>query len=64
LPTLIFGGKASIFNPLSQIWISQQIKNSGVHIFEEAEGGSLFMWIENPRKFLYLLRQFLTGKNA
>lgn len=64
LPTLIFGGKASIFNPLSQIWISQQIKNSVVHIFEEAEGGSHFMWLENPQKFLYLLRQFLTGKNA
>ena len=63
LPTLIFGGKASIFNPLSQIWISQQIENSTIHIFEESEGGSHFMWLENPKKFLKLLREFLTKKD-
>ena len=64
LPTLIFGARASIFNPLSQIWISQQIKNSTIHIFDETEGGSHFMWLENPEMFLKLLRDFLSGRRS
>lgn len=59
LPTMIFGGRASIFNPASQEWIARQIPGARVEIFEEHEGGSHFMWLENPEKFTGRLRRFL-----
>ena len=59
LPTLVFGGRASIFNPASQQWIARQIPGAEVEIFEEDEGGGHFMWLENPNKFHATLRQFL-----
>lgn len=59
LPTMILGARASIFNPRSQEWIGRQIPGAIVEIFEEDEGGSHFMWMENPLKFQTLLRGFL-----
>ena len=59
LPTLVVGGAASIFNPRSQRWIAQQIPGSRVEIFEAAEGGSHFPFLENPAKFNRLVTEFL-----
>ncbi|HWO26790.1 MAG TPA: alpha/beta hydrolase [Kofleriaceae bacterium] len=59
LPTLVVGGTASIFNPKSQRWIAQQIPGSRVEIFEEAEGGGHFPFLENPAKFNRLVTEFL-----
>jgi pimeloyl-ACP methyl ester carboxylesterase len=59
LPTMIFAGRASIFHPASQEWIARQIPGACIEIFDEDEGGSHFMWLENPAKFTCLLRNFL-----
>jgi non-heme chloroperoxidase len=59
LPTMVFGGRASIFHPASQEWIARQIPGARVEIFDEDEGGGHFMWLENPVKFTRLLRNFL-----
>jgi non-heme chloroperoxidase len=44
----------------SQVWINQSIPNSELEIFEEAEGGGHFMFIENPDKFNRRVLQFLS----
>ena len=59
LPTLVIGAEASIFHPDSQRWIAQQIPQARLCIFTAAEGGSHFMWLENPEKLLIELRAFL-----
>ena len=59
LPTLVVGAEASIFHPDSQRWISHQIPGARLCVFPEAEGGSHFMWLENPAKLLAELRAFL-----
>jgi len=59
LPTLVVGGRASFFTPKSQEWIGWQIPGARVEIFDEHEGGSHFMWLENPTKFNQLVRAFM-----
>jgi pimeloyl-ACP methyl ester carboxylesterase len=59
LPSLVIGGRASFFTPTSQEWIGQQISGARVEIFDEHEGGSHFMWLENPAKFNQLVRAFM-----
>ncbi len=59
VPTMVFGARSSIFDCRSQEWIGRQIPGAVVEIFEEDEGGSHFMWMENPAKFHALLRGFL-----
>ena len=59
IPTLVFGGKKSFFNPRSQEWIATRIPGAVVHIYEEAEGGSHFMFMENPTKFNQQVAAFL-----
>ncbi|WP_341529896.1 alpha/beta hydrolase [Nostoc sp. UHCC 0302] len=39
--------------------MNKSILNSELEIFEEAEGGGHFMFIENPEKFNQLVLQFL-----
>lgn len=58
-PTIVFGGEASFFNSVSQRWVADQIPGAEVHIFSADEGGSHFMFIENPTKFNRLLKAFL-----
>jgi non-heme chloroperoxidase len=58
-PAVVFGGTKSFFTPRSQEWVAQQIPGSRVHIFDEAEGGSHFMFMENPDKFNPLVMDFL-----
>jgi non-heme chloroperoxidase len=55
----VFGGRASFFNPKSQEWIGQQIPGARVEIFDEREGGSHFMFLENPAKFNQIVRAFM-----
>lgn len=58
-PALVVGGKKSFFNPRSQEWIAKQIKGARLEIFEEAEGGSHFMFMENPEKFNKIVKEFV-----
>jgi pimeloyl-ACP methyl ester carboxylesterase len=59
LPTLIISGRASMIPWKSQEWIHRQIKGSQFEVFEEAEGGQHFMFIENPEKFNRLVMEYL-----
>jgi pimeloyl-ACP methyl ester carboxylesterase len=59
VPAVVFGGKKSFFTPRSQEWIAQTIPGSRVHIYEESEGGSHFMFMENPAKFNQQVVDFL-----
>ncbi|MBG1243237.1 alpha/beta fold hydrolase [Nostoc sp. NZL] len=59
-PTLIIAGRKSIIPWTSQVWINQSIPHSELEIFEAAEGGGHFMFIENPEKFNRRVLQFLS----
>jgi non-heme chloroperoxidase len=60
LPTLVFGGElASIFPPDAATWIAAQIPGAVLSIFGRDEGGSHFMFWENPQKFNAEVRRFL-----
>jgi non-heme chloroperoxidase len=60
LPTLVFGGElASIFPPQAAAWIAAQIPGAELSIFGREEGGSHFMFWENPQKFNAVLSRFL-----
>lgn len=59
VPTLIVGGEASFFSPDSQLWIGRQISGSQVTIFGADEGGSHFMFLENPAFFNEVVAQFI-----
>jgi pimeloyl-ACP methyl ester carboxylesterase len=59
VPTLIVSGRASQVPWQSQQWIHEQIAGSRLEIFEEADGGSHFMFLEAPDKFNALVADFL-----
>jgi non-heme chloroperoxidase len=59
LPTLVVAGKASVVPWKSQVWIQKQVRGSRIEIFEEDEGGSHFMFMENPDKFNRIVREFI-----
>jgi pimeloyl-ACP methyl ester carboxylesterase len=59
LPTLVVGAEASIFSAPSQRWIAGQNPNAKVEIFEGSEGGSHFMFAENPERFNRVVGAFL-----
>jgi non-heme chloroperoxidase len=56
LPALVVGSWA---NRQSQAWIGAHMPQARVEIFEESEGGSHFMFLENPGKFNQLVREFI-----
>ena len=60
LPTLVVGGHASIFPAHTQEWIAEQIPGAECVIFDAGEGGSHFMFYENPAKFNAVVNAFLT----
>ena len=62
LPTLVIGGEASLFNPQSQRWNASQIPNARLEMFSAEEGGSHFMWLENPQRFNALIRDFIQNQ--
>ena len=43
----------------SQEWIAKQIKGAKLEVFEAEEGGSHFMFLENPEKFNKVVGEFL-----
>lgn len=61
VPTLVVGGELSIFTPRSQRWIADQVRHGRgrAEIFGKDEGGSHFMFMENPKKFNQLVRDFV-----
>jgi len=61
-PTLVIGGRVSHVNVRSQEWIHKQIKGSRLVIFEEAEGGAHFSFIEAPERFNEVLSGFLASQ--
>ncbi|WP_062207902.1 alpha/beta fold hydrolase [Aureimonas sp. AU12] len=58
-PTLVIGGRVSHVNPRSQDWIHRQIPGSQLVVFEEAEGGAHFPFLEAPAAFNAVLARFL-----
>ncbi len=59
LPTLVVAGRSSLVPWTSCQWIHEQVPGSRLEIFEEAEGGQHFMFIENHAKFNAILADFL-----
>ncbi len=59
VPALVVGGKDSPVPFESQLWIRDQIKGAQAEIFEVNEGGSHFMFMENPEKFNDLVARFI-----
>ena len=59
--TLVIGGEASIFTSDSQRWIASQIPDAQVVIFAANEGGSHFMFVENPDRFDSIVLSFLSS---
>lgn len=60
LPTLVVGAEASLAPVACIRWIGRHIPGSIVEIFGAEEGGSHFMFVENPEKFNRLALQFLS----
>lgn len=60
-PTLVVGGEKSFFSTASQRWIAAQIPGAEVSIFPGDEGGSHFMFFENPTRFNAEVSAFLAG---
>ncbi|MEL6348303.1 MAG: alpha/beta hydrolase [Myxococcota bacterium] len=61
VPTLVIGGEASIFSAQSQRWIASQIPGAQVEIFEADQGGSHFMFVNNPERFNARVAAFLSA---
>lgn len=61
LPTLVIGAEASIFSAASQRWIAEVIPGAQVDIFPADEGGSHFMFFENPARFNERVSEFLAA---
>lgn len=59
VPALAIGAKGSPVPYESQLWIRDQIKGARAEIFELHEGGSHFMFMENPRKFNDVVASFV-----
>jgi len=64
LPTLVIGGENSIFTSASQRWIASVIPGAEIEIFSTPEGGSHFMFIENPSRFNSSVLSFLASSNT
>jgi non-heme chloroperoxidase len=59
LPTLAIAGRVSPIPWKSIAWIAKQIPGAQLEIFEENEGGSHFMFVENPTKFNQIVSTFV-----
>jgi non-heme chloroperoxidase len=59
VPTLFIGAKGSLVPYRAMLWESTQVPGSQTAIFEADEGGSHFMFIENPSKFNGLISSFM-----
>lgn len=61
LPSLVIGGRKSIFSAESQEWIASVNPNAKASIYEEDEGGGHFMFFENPQRFNAEVSAFLAS---
>ncbi len=59
-PTLIVGGRVSHVSVRSQEWIHSKVHGSRLLVFEEAEGGAHFPFLEAPDSFNAALGAFLS----
>jgi non-heme chloroperoxidase len=59
LPTLLIGAGASQIPWRSMVWLHDHIPNSRLEIFEAAEGGKHFLFMENREKFNQLVADFI-----
>jgi pimeloyl-ACP methyl ester carboxylesterase len=59
VPTLVIGAKGSIVTNQGIENIANLIKGSSIEIFERDQGGSHFMFWENPEKFNSVIYKFL-----
>jgi len=59
VPTLFIGAKGSLVPYKAMLWESTRVPGSQAAIFEAHEGGSHFMFIENPSKFNGLISSFM-----
>ncbi|KAI1212762.1 alpha/beta-hydrolase [Annulohypoxylon truncatum] len=60
VPVLVISAKGSLLPVESGEWIVGQVgKNARQVVFEKEEGGSHFMFFENPEKFNRILEEFL-----
>ena len=53
--------EASIFSAASQRWIAEVVPGAEIDIFEADQGGSHFMFHENPGRFNARVSAFLTA---
>jgi len=60
LPSLVVGAEASLAPASSIRWIAEQIPGAILEIFGADEGGSHFMFAENPEKFNRIVLDFLS----
>lgn len=58
-PTLCITGAASPLGGEAMPWIASQILNARLSVIEAADGGSHFMYLENPKAFNAEVRNFL-----
>ncbi|KAI1779094.1 alpha/beta-hydrolase [Hypoxylon cercidicola] len=59
VPALVVGARGSLFPPQGMEWVGRQIPGARFVMFEKEEGGSHFMFWENPDKFNRILEEFL-----
>lgn len=59
VPALIVAAEGSVFPAEGARWVSEQIPGASLVIFEKEEGGSHFMFYENPDKFNRAVEDFL-----
>ena len=59
LPTLVIGAEGSTHKAATLRWIASQIPGAQLRIFGRDEGGSHFMFIENPEQFNAELARFI-----
>lgn len=64
IPTLVVGAEASIFSAESQRWAAAQIPGAAVEIFEAEDGGSHFMFWNNPERFNRVVLGWLASTPA
>lgn len=58
-PVLVIGAEASVTATGACAWLAEQIPGARLEIFAEDEGGSHFMFLENPEKFNAIVQNFL-----
>lgn len=59
IPALVVAAEASVFPAEGARWVSEQIPGARLVTFDKVEGGSHFMFYENPEKFNDAVENFL-----